>query len=379
VKDQSRQAVDNEAFGEPKERVWFLHGSARIVMYAVLSNSAVTLFKVIAWLYTGSSSMLSESIHSFVDTANQVLLAVGIAQSIRRPDPDHPYGFSKAQYVYALISGMGVFFLGAGVSLYHGVTSLLHPPALESLPMALAVLGGSLLVESGVLLSAVSHIKQSAMDSGISFREYVVRGRDPSAVAVLLEDSAAVLGVLLAGSCLSLTHMLNNPVYDAFGSICIGTLLGSVALFLVKRNSGLLVGRLNQVRHLCIYLTTYSNGYYRTIDANKLRRIIEIIEDDVMVRSIHDIKAVDLGANTIRFKAEVNFDGREVARAHVNKLDLEELLMKVSRLRTSADLEQFLLNHGEQVIDGLAVEVDRIERNVKKANPDCRHVDLEIL
>jgi zinc transporter 9 len=307
VKDQSRQAVDNEAFGEPKERVWFLHGSARIVMYAVLSNSAVTLFKVIAWLYTGSSSMLSESIHSFVDTANQVLLAVGIAQSIRRPDPDHPYGFSKAQYVYALISGMGVFFLGAGVSLYHGVTSLLHPPALESLPMALAVLGGSLLVESGVLLSAVSHIKQSAMDSGISFREYVVRGRDPSAVAVLLEDSAAVLGVLLAGSCLSLTHMLNNPVYDAFGSICIGTLLGSVALFLVKRNSGLLVGR--------------------TIDANKLRRIIEIIEDDVMVRSIHDIKAVDLGANTIRFKAEVNFDGREVARAHVNKLDLEELLM----------------------------------------------------
>jgi zinc transporter 9 len=226
-----------------------------------------------------------------------VLLAVGIAQSIRRPDPDHPYGFSKAQYVYALISGMGVFFLGAGVSLYHGVTSLLHPPALESLPMALAVLGGSLLVESGVLLSAVSHIKQSAMDSGISFREYVVRGRDPSAVAVLLEDSAAVLGVLLAGSCLSLTHMLNNPVYDAFGSICIGTLLGSVALFLVKRNSGLLVGRLNQVRHLCIYLTTYSNGYYRTIDANKLRRIIEIIEDDVMVRSIHDIKAVDLGKN----------------------------------------------------------------------------------
>ncbi|XP_062514812.1 proton-coupled zinc antiporter SLC30A9, mitochondrial-like [Corticium candelabrum] len=359
VKDKTRQAVDHEAFGAREDRVSFLHGSARIVMYAIVSNATVMLFKVVAWLYTGSSSMLSESIHSFVDTANQALLAFGIAQSIRRPDPDHPYGFSRAQYVYALISGMGVFFLGAGVSLYHGVTSLLHPPTLQSLPVALTVLGGSLLVETGVLLSAFSHIRRSAFDSKVSFREYVIRGRDPSAVAVLMEDSAAVLGVFLAASCLGLTYVFNNPVYDAIGSICIGTLLGTVALFLVRRNGELLVGR--------------------TIDAHKLRQIIEIIEDDVMVRSIHDVKAVDLGANTLRFKAEVNFDGREVARAHVSRLDLEPLLREVSQLTTVGEFEQFLLHHGEQVVDVLAIEVDRIEKNIKKANPDCRHVDLEIL
>ncbi|XP_065845240.1 proton-coupled zinc antiporter SLC30A9, mitochondrial-like [Oscarella lobularis] len=359
VKDQSKKEVHLEVFGHEKERLSFFSGSAKIVTYAILSNAAVTMFKLAAWLYSGSSSMLAEAIHSFVDMLNQGLLAIGIANSIRKPDPDHPYGFSRVQYVYALVSGVGIFFLGAGASLYHGIHGLWHPPHLQSLQLALVVLGGSAIVEIGTLLAAIVQVRASAHSAGMTFREYVRFGRDPSAVAVLLEDSAAVVGVAIAGLCLSLATYQGHIVYDSIGSICIGSLLGCVAAFLIRRNMDFLVGR--------------------TIDSAKLRRIIEILENDVMVRSVHDVKAVDLGANTIRFKAEIDFDGREVARSHVSKLNLDSILAEVQTFTTVAEMEHFLLNHGERVIDVLGLEVDRIERNIKKSNPECRHVDLEIL
>jgi zinc transporter 9 len=122
-------------YGGKEERVSFLTGSAKVVLLAIVSNFAVLVFKTVAYLYTGSAAMLSEAIHSLADMLNQCLLAVGIAQSIRRPDPDHPYGWSRARYVYSLISGVGIFFLGSGVSCYHGVLGIMHPPVLESLPV----------------------------------------------------------------------------------------------------------------------------------------------------------------------------------------------------------------------------------------------------
>ncbi|KAL5460629.1 hypothetical protein EMCRGX_G034087 [Ephydatia muelleri] len=342
-----------------EERVTFLKGSARVVAIAVASNFAILLIKLIAYYSTGSASMLSEAIHSLVDALNQSLLAIGIAQSIRQPDPNHPYGFSRARYVYSLISGVGIFFLGAGVTCYHGVLNLVHPPTLEALPIAFSVLGASLLMESVSLWTALKQVRRSADESGVSLKDYVLRGRDPSAVAVLLEDGAAITGIFVATISLMLAHLTLNPVYDAVGSITIGGLLGAVALFLINRNSSALVGR--------------------SIPEERLRQIIELIESDNMIRSIHDVKATDLGADIVQFKAEVNFDGREVARIHVSKLNLEELLKEIQSFRSVAELEKFLLEHGEQVIDVLGSEVDRIETIIKKKAPEVRHVDLEIL
>eukprot|EP00731_Ephydatia_muelleri_P038105 Em0655g4a len=355
----TRMEHEQEAFGDREERVTFLKGSARVVAIAVASNFAILLIKLIAYYSTGSASMLSEAIHSLVDALNQSLLAIGIAQSIRQPDPNHPYGFSRARYVYSLISGVGIFFLGAGVTCYHGVLNLVHPPTLEALPIAFSVLGASLLMESVSLWTALKQVRRSADESGVSLKDYVLRGRDPSAVAVLLEDGAAITGIFVATISLMLAHLTLNPVYDAVGSITIGGLLGAVALFLINRNSSALVGR--------------------SIPEERLRQIIELIESDNMIRSIHDVKATDLGADIVQFKAEVNFDGREVARIHVSKLNLEELLKEIQSFRSVAELEKFLLEHGEQVIDVLGSEVDRIETIIKKKAPEVRHVDLEIL
>ncbi|KAJ7379538.1 hypothetical protein OS493_015330 [Desmophyllum pertusum] len=359
IRDHSKKKEENKYFGERTQRNMMLKGSAKVVTYAICSNLVVMLFKFGAYLYTGSATMLSESIHSLADMLNQCLLAVGILQSIKKPSPDHPYGWSRARYVYSLISGVGIFFLGAGVTVYHGVTGLFNPAPLENLAMAYTILAGSFLVEGATLLLAIGQVRKSARESGMSFKEYVIRGRDPSAVTVLLEDGAAVTGLMLATGCLGLTSYTGSPVFDAMGSVIIGGLLGSFAVFLILRNADFLIGR--------------------SIPVNRLQQIIEVLESDIVVRSLHDVKATEMGADVVRFKAEVNFDGREITRCHLNRVDMELLLEEVQKLTTVPELELFLLEHGEEVIDMLGQQVDRIEKNIKKRNPEVRHVDLEIL
>ncbi|XP_078369120.1 proton-coupled zinc antiporter SLC30A9, mitochondrial-like isoform X1 [Oculina patagonica] len=359
IRDHTKKKEENMYFGERTQRNMMLKGSAKVVTYAICSNCAVMLFKFGAYLYTGSATMLSESIHSLADMLNQCLLAVGILQSIKKPSPDHPYGWSRARYVYSLISGVGIFFLGAGVTVYHGVAGLINPAPLENLAMAYTILAGSFLVEGATLLLAIGQVRKSARESGMSFKEYVIRGRDPSAVTVLLEDGAAVTGVMLATGCLGLTSYTGSPVFDAMGSVIIGGLLGSFAVFLIRRNADFLIGR--------------------SIPVNRLQQIIEVLESDIVVRSLHDVKATEMGADVVRFKAEVNFDGREITRCHLNRVDMELLLEEVQKLTTVPELELFLLEHGEEVIDMLGQQVDRIEKNIKKRNPEVRHVDLEIL
>ncbi|XP_046852744.1 zinc transporter 9-like [Xenia sp. Carnegie-2017] len=359
IKDQTKIDADKKAFGGYVERVNFLKGSARVVTYAIISNFTVMMFKFGAYFYTGSASMLSEAVHSLADFANQCLLAIGILQSIKAPSADHPYGWSRARYVYSLISGVGIFVLGSGVSLYHGISDIFNPPVLASLPLALSVLFGSMLAEGATLVMAVNQVSKSARETGVSFSDYVKKGRDPSAVAVLAEDGAAVAGLLIAASCLSLTSYTGNVVFDAVGSIAIGGLLGIVAIFLISRNADFLVGR--------------------SIPEERIQRITDILEEDIMVRSIHDVKATELGADTVRFKAEINFDGREITRRHLNRKDIVQLLKEIQEMQTPEELERLLMDHGEQIIDTLGQEVDRIERNIKNKNPEVRHVDLEIL
>ncbi|KAI6649360.1 Zinc transporter 9-like [Oopsacas minuta] len=342
-----------------KRKHIFLGGSGRVVGFAVLSNLFVLTLKLSTYLYTGSSSLLSEAIHSFADLCNQILLAIGIALSTRDPSPDHPYGFATARYIYSLMSGMSVFFLGAGMSVYHGISSFYQAPEYTSLPSALLVLGASFVIESITLCMAVIQIREAARLSGVTFRDYILRGRDPSSVAVLLEDSVSVLGVLTAGTCLTLTYATGSHVYDAIGSVCIGGLLGAVALFLIKRNSDALMGR--------------------SIPPERLRHIIDLLERDRVIRSVHDVKALDLGADTIRFKAEINFDGNELARLHLDKQNMNSLLDKTRSIDSEDELYTFMISHGEQIIDTLAVEVDRLEKEIKKRFPEAKHVDLEVL
>lgn len=349
-------------FGEQevkrKQSIFSLR-SGKVVLSAIAINTANMIFKTVAWLYSGSSSMFSEAIHSAADVCNQVILAFGIQQSIRKPSKIHPYGFASAQYVSSLISGVAIFCVGAGLSYYHGITGLINPEPIGSLFWSYCILGGSLLTEGATLVIAINAIRRGAQKQGMPFWEYVWRSRDPSVNVVFLEDTAAVLGVTAAACCMGLTSLTGNPLYDSIGSIAVGTILASVSGFLIYTNTDALVGR--------------------SIPDHDLARIREVLENDVMVRGIYDVKATDMGVNMIRFKSEIDFDGAEVTRAYLDRIDIEALLKEVQSLETLEEFEVFMLLHGERIIDALGAEVDRIEKEIKKANPEVRHVDLEIL
>lgn len=337
----------------------FQHGSGRVVMYAIFINAANCLMKFAAWLFTGSHSMFSEFIHSLADTANQLILAAGIRQSLKQPDVDHPYGWANFRNVSSLISGVGIFCVGAGLSIYHGITGLFHPGNVESLFWALAVLGGSFLSEGATLLVAINEVKQSCRLQNMTFSEYVFRGRDPSVNVVLLEDAAAVLGLIIAASCISLSHYTCSPLPDAVGSLLIGSLLGGVASFIIYTNTLALVGT--------------------SIPAERKTELMRELESDRMIRALHDVKATDVGGRHVRFKAEVDFDGKEITRYYLEQQDLEKMLAEMQSMKTIDDSEAFMLKHGENIVDTLGSEVDRIEKNLKSKHPEIRHCDLEQL
>ncbi|KYN38207.1 Zinc transporter 9 [Trachymyrmex septentrionalis] len=333
--------------------------SGKVVLTAIAINASNFLCKLIAWLYTGSHSMFSECVHSAADTCNQLILAYGIHKSVQNPNPDHPYGYTNMKYVSSLISGVGIFCVGTGLSLYHGIHGLLFPAPLDTLFWAYFVLGGSLLSEGATLMIALHSIKRGAEEKKESLKQFVLEGQDPSVNVVLMEDFAAVLGVIVAAGCMGLTSYLENPMFDAIGSLLVGGLLGGVASFIIYSNVAALVGR--------------------SISQENLDKINAELEADIMIRAIHDVKGIDMGNNLVRYKAELDFDGRELTRSYLDKHDLIAMLEEVKSMQNIDELETFLLKHGENIVDMLGGEIDRIELKLKKSHPEIRHCDLEIL
>lgn len=352
---------DLSARGISQDELDLLRNSGRVVWSAVFINGANFLAKSIAWLYTGSHSMFAEAVHSLADTANQLILAVGIRKSLQGPTADHPYGYHPMRYIAPLISGVGIFCVGCGLSMYHGFEALVADKTeLFISPMwAYGILTFSLLSETTTLIFAIQALRQGAAKAKLNVREYVAQNSDPSVIVVLLEDLAAVLGIGIAASCMMLSAYFNTHLFDACGSILIGSLLGGVATFIIKKNTVALVGK-------SIPLATLNN-------------INRIIEKDVLIRAIHDVKATDLGNGVVRYKAEVDVDGRELSRKYLEKINLNELLEDIRDIKSEKDAEAFILAHGEGVVDLLGAEVDRIEKELRRNHPKVKHVDLEVL
>lgn len=217
--------------------------SKDVVIRAMIGNSAITILKTLVWLKTGSSAMLSEAIHSLVDTGNQGILILGLRQAAGVPDKKHQYGYGRAAYFWSLISALGIFWLGAGVTITHGVQSLINPP--EELVLSWevwTVLGASFMIDGWVLKRAVQELI-STKPPGMSLFRYFRRIKDPFMMAVLLEDMSACTGVIMAAAGIGATHVTGNPLWDSIASISIGALLGGVAVTLIRLNQRYLLGQ----------------------------------------------------------------------------------------------------------------------------------------
>jgi zinc transporter 9 len=171
-----------------------MSGTLRVVAIAMAANFAMFLLKTWAAYHSGSSAMVSEALHSLADSLNQCLLLYGIYRSMQKPDPEHPYGFQSERYAWALVSGVGIFFLGGGVSIQHGIHGLLHPQPLGHLGTAVGVLIANFAVDGYSMKTAWVELKEKAREQGVDPWEYLRKGSDPTTSAVFYEDLAALSG-----------------------------------------------------------------------------------------------------------------------------------------------------------------------------------------
>lgn len=219
-------------------------GESKIaVVAAIIGNLVIAIIKFVAAAISGSSAMVSEGIHSLVDTGNGLLLLVGLKKAAQPADETHPFGYGKSLYFYTNIVAISIFGIGGGMSVYEGITHIEHtaPNAVMGDPTAAyIVLGLAMLIESGSFYVAVRQFRAARGDSGVM--QFMKCSKDPSLYTVVLEDSAALLGLVFAFLGIFLGHLFNNPYIDGIAAIAIGLLLMSVAAFLIKRTMGLLVG-----------------------------------------------------------------------------------------------------------------------------------------
>lgn len=210
------------------------------VYAALIGNLLVAVTKSVAAVWTGSSAMLSEAVHSFVDTGNEVLLLYGMRRSARPPDPAHPVGHGRELYFWSFIVALLVFALGAGVSLYEGVTHILHPEPIRDVAVSYVVFALAFVFEGGSWLVALRHFRR--VKGPLGYYEAFRGSKDPPSFMVLFEDTAALLGILIAVVGTFASTTLRQPTLDGVASILIGLVLGATAALLARESKSLLIG-----------------------------------------------------------------------------------------------------------------------------------------
>ena len=214
--------------------------SKKAIFAALIGNSLIAVTKFAAAIHTGSTAMMSEGIHSLVDTGNQVLLLWGIRSANRPASPEFPFGHGKEIYFWSFVVAMLIFALGGTVSIYKGWQHLSHPTSINNIAINYAVLGFAVVFEAAALWVAFKEFNLSRGSRGII--KAVVKGKDPTLFVVVFEDSAALLGLLVALIGLVLYQLTGNPIYDALASIGIGVVLILTALVLAIESKSLLIG-----------------------------------------------------------------------------------------------------------------------------------------
>jgi len=216
------------------------NASNRTLIIALAANLGIAVSKFVAAAITGSSAMLTEGVHSVVDSSNQLLLMWGRRQARKPADARHPFGYGRELYFWSFVVAVLVFALGAGVSVYEGVIHILNPEEAVSPLIAYGVLLVAFLLEGGSTLTAFKEFREAK--GGLGWFEAVRRSKDPPAFIVLLENGAAMAGILVAALGLALSQATGRPLFDGVASIVIGLILGVTAWLLAAESKALLIG-----------------------------------------------------------------------------------------------------------------------------------------
>jgi cation diffusion facilitator family transporter len=286
-----------------------------VIVAAIASNLAIAVIKFVAAAFTGSSAMVSEGIHSLIDTGDGVLLWVGTRRSSRPPDDDHPFGHGKELYFWTLVVAVLIFAVGGGMSIYEGILHLIHPHPLENLKWSYAVLGGSVLLEGGSWVVAAREF--SIIRRGRGVWQAIRSSKDPTSFAVLLEDSAALAGLLAALAGIALGQLLDSPYPDGISSIVIGATLMTVSVVLARESMDLLVGE---------------RATRATIDS-----VRGLAAADPVVERVGRLLTVHFGPESVLLALELRF-------------------------------------RGDAPLEGVAASVDRLRQGIQQRHPEIKWV-----
>ena len=278
-------------------------GGGKAIIAALLANTGIAITKFVAFLFSGSSAMLAESVHSVADAGNQGLLLLGGRRARREADAEHPFGYGRERYVYAFVVAIILFSIGGVFSLYEGVSKLQDPHPLENAWLPIVVLLIAIVLESFSLRTAVRESNHVRGTQG--WIEFVRRAKAPELPVVLLEDVAALLGLVFALFGVGLTILTGDSLWDAVGTIMIGVLLVLVAIVLGVETKSLLVGEGASI--------------------DDVRAIRKALDSHGAVTGVVHMKTLYLGPDELLVGAKVTFAaGADIERvaAIINELEV---------------------------------------------------------
>ena len=277
--------------------------SKKVIYAALIGNFLIALTKFIAFFMTKSSAMLSEGVHSVVDTGNQVLLLYGLRRAKRPADEQFPFGHGKEVFFWGFVVATMIFTVGGGVSIYKGVHHILHPTPIQNPNLNYIVLGCAILFEGVSWYFALTEFTKAKGKWG--YLEAVQRGKDPTMFVVLFEDSAAMLGILVAFAGIFLSQITGNPVYDGAASVIIGLILAGTAAWLAYEIKGLLIGE--------------------SARPEIVKGVREIAKSYPKIKHVNEILTLHMGPDFILLNLSVDFADSLLAG------DLEDTISRLDR------------------------------------------------
>ena len=281
-------------------------GSNKAIFAALGANLGIATTKFVAAGFSGSASMLAEAIHSVADSGNQVLLLIGGKRAKREATAAHPFGYGRSRFIYAFMVSIVLFTVGGLFSIYEGVSKLLEPHELELVWLPLTVLAIAIGLETFSLRTALKESKKVRGDA--SLREFIRHAKQPELPVVVLEDIAALVGLVLAFAGVGLTALTHNPIFDALGTIAIGALLVIVAIILGRETNSLLLGE--------------------GASANDTSAINSALSSTPGVAGIIHSKTLYLGPDELMLGAKIGVDGTSTAQDVALVIDAAETAVR---------------------------------------------------
>ncbi len=323
------------------------------VIAALLGNTFVTIIKTIVFFVTGSTSMFAESVHSFADTLNQSLLLIGIKRSKKPADQRRGYGYGIERFFWSLISACGILFIGAGITIYHSIDSLFHRSSeIHSFNiLSVLVLFTALIVEGITLWLALKELK-----NGRKLSREIFKDADPILLAIVYEDGAAVLGVLLALIAQWATYLTGDMTYDALGGIAVGLVLGFLAVILIIKNHGYIIGK--------------------PLSSEVTEEIIEELLRDPCIEHVVEFKSVAVDIGKYRIFSTVEWNGSPLYQEIYEAGDLKEEFDYIKD-----DFKKFaklMFKTTDRIPRLVGSHINMVEKNIIEKFPQIAYVDIEI-